>query len=73
MSTEYRPASGIQFSPIDFRLEKHGIKAEVSDCTIALSGRNGASLPNLKAKALISNESWAWIRQTCLRQFKPMC
>ncbi|XIA64955.1 hypothetical protein ACFIOY_00245 [Bradyrhizobium sp. TZ2] len=38
MSTEYRPVSAIQFNSIDNRLEKYGIKVEVSDHTTALSG-----------------------------------
>jgi hypothetical protein len=41
MSMEYRPVSAIQFSSLDNRLEKYGIKVEVSGHTIAMRGRNG--------------------------------
>ena len=41
MSMEYRPVSAIQFSSIDNRLEKYGLKVEMSGHATALSGRNG--------------------------------
>ena len=41
MSTEYRPVFAIQFSALDKRLEKYGIKVDISDHNTALTGPNG--------------------------------
>ena len=41
MSAEYRPVFAIPFRDIDKRLEKHGIKVDMSDHTVRLTGPNG--------------------------------
>ena len=52
MSMEYRPVSAIQFSSLDNRLEKYGIKVEVSDHTIAMRGRNGVLFAKPEGESL---------------------
>lgn len=41
MSAEYRPVFAIPFRDIDKRLEKHGIKVDMSDHAVRLTGPNG--------------------------------